>query len=350
MNRLPRVGAPRVILGVLGVISIVLSGSMLDACSPVKLGGEMAIQFTEDQTMPFMLRDGDVDMACASAETLNPVLRSIAVTGADPDQLAAVIYVTAAYCSEQRSFNAELRYLRAQHDNLITDAEDARIEQKRQAAVGARRELAGYNSANRYFKKKFGVEVGDRCPSFHRSFDELSFMLGMIAGLQALSDDINSENQVGVPMDIAAKVERSMGCLDNDRWWGVPTAVRAAIWNMLPGATPPGMDPWHSLIQSTKIGHDKGVRLAYALYAISAQSKGDDGRLRDALRLWSKDTKNFMVDPNYRIFDAIAQVQIQNISDRYWTEHTGSRTPIGGIGSFWDDKTDTGPSLNLDNL
>ncbi len=331
-------------------LGLFLAGGLLTACSPVKMGGDLAIKFTEDKTVPFLLQDNDVDMACASAETLNPVLRSISVTGADPDQLAAVVYVTAAFCSEQRAFNAEMRYLRAQHDNLIADAEDARIEQKRESATASRRELAGYQSANRYFKKEFGVEIGGQCPSLHRDFDQLSFMLGMIAGLQALGDDINSENQVGVPMDIAAKVERSMGCLDNQRWWGVPDAVRAAIWNMLPGATPPGQDPWNVLINSTQVGHDHGVRLAYVLYAMSAQAKGDDARLRDSLQRWKHDQKNFVVDPNYRIFDAIAQTEIMNISDRFWTEHTGKRTPIGGIGSFWDDKVDTGPSLNLDGL
>lgn len=332
------------------VLALMVGTFLLSACSPVKMGGDLAIKFTEDKTLPFMLQDDDVDMACASGETLTPVIRSIAVTGADPDQLAAVMYVTAAYCSEQRAFSAELRYLRAQHDNLISDAQDARIEQKRQAAVASRREYAAYKDMEHYFSKKFKVAIGGRCPSFHRSFDELSFMLGMIAGMQALADDINSENQVGVPMDIAAKVERGMGCLDNDRWWGVPNGVRAMVWNMLPGAVPPGTDPWAVLIKSTQIGREKGVRLSYALYALSAQTKGDEPRLRDALRRYAKDSKHFVVDPKFKILDAISAVQMQDVSDRYWTEHTGSRTPIGGIGTFWDDAQDSGQALNIDNL
>ncbi len=324
----------------------------LSACSPVKMGGELAVKMTEEKTLPFMLQDDDVDMACASGETLTPVLRSIAVTGADPDQLAAMTYVTAAYCSEQRAFAAELRYLRAQHDNLIDDAEDARIVQKRESAIAARRQWAAYRDIEHYFKSHFHVAIGGRCPSFHRTYDELSFMVGMIAGVQAMGDDIQSQNQVGVPQDIAAKVERSMGCLDNSRWWGVPLAIRAAVWNMLPGATPPGADPWQSLVQAAKIGRARGVRLSYVVYALSAQTKGDDAHLRDALRMYAADSKNFSVDPKYRIFDAIAQAQIQNISDRYWTEHTGSRTPIGALGTFWDDKKNAAPSLNLnlDNM
>ncbi len=327
-------------------------GSVVAACSPVKMGGELAVKMTEEKTLPFMLQDDDVDMACASGETLTPVLRSIAVTGADPDQLAAMTYVTAAYCSEQRAFSAEMRYLRAQHDNMIDDAEDARIVQKRQAAVAARRELAAYNDINHYFKTHFHVEIGGRCPSFHRNFDELSFLVGMIAGVQAMGADIQSQNQVGVPQDIAAKVERSMGCLDNTRWWGVPMAIRAAIWNILPGAAPPGADPWQTLAQAAKTGRARGVRLSYVVYALSAQTKGDEAHLRDALRSYAADSRNFSVDPKYHIFDAIAQSQILDISDRYWTEHTGSRTPIGGLGTFWDDKKDSAPTLNLnlDNL
>ena len=52
----------------------------------------------------------------------------------------------------------------------------------------------------------------------------------------------------------------------------------------------------------------------------------------------------------YRLLDAIAQSQITNISDRMWTQNAGTRTTIGSLGKFWDDKAgadiDAGSFLN----
>ena len=50
------------------------------------------------------------------------------------------------------------------------------------------------------------------------------------------------------------------------------------------------------------------------------------------------------VNPNYRLIDRMAFLIVQNISDRYWTEKTGSRTPPGSLGKFWDDKA--GPDID----
>ena len=45
--------------------------------------------------------------------------------------------------------------------------------------------------------------------------DQTVYLLGMISGLQAVTNDINSGGSVNVPKDIAAIVERGMVCLDN---------------------------------------------------------------------------------------------------------------------------------------
>ncbi|MCH2223043.1 MAG: hypothetical protein MK097_22385, partial [Dechloromonas sp.] len=47
--------------------------------------------------------------------------------------------------------------------------------------------------------------------------------------------------------------------------------------------------------------------------------------------------KNFRQSTDYRFVDEIAINLVQMISDRYWTEATGMRTPVGGLGKFWDD-------------
>ena len=41
------------------------------------------------------------------------------------------MYSAAGICAEQKALDAELRYLRASKVNQVTEAQDARIEQKR---------------------------------------------------------------------------------------------------------------------------------------------------------------------------------------------------------------------------
>ena len=47
------------------------------------------------------------------------------------------MYSAAGICAEQKALEAELRYLRASKVNQVTEAQDARIEQKRWAALAA---------------------------------------------------------------------------------------------------------------------------------------------------------------------------------------------------------------------
>ena len=60
-------------------------------------------------------------------------------------------------------------------------------------------------------------------------------------------------------------------------------------------------------------------------------------RIRDAIRMYAA-SKESASNPEYRLVDAMAAQIVQNVSDRYWTEKTGSRTPPGSLGKFWDDK------------
>jgi hypothetical protein len=48
--------------------------------------------------------------------------------------------------------------------------------------------------------------------------------------------------------------------------------------------------------------------------------------------------------------DIVATQQILAVSDRLWTEATGSRTPIGGLGTFWDDASPAEEALDINDL
>jgi hypothetical protein len=169
------------------------------------------------------------------------------------------------------------------------------------------------------------------------SSTRLVYLMGMLVGVQSIVNDITAQQAVGVPKDIGAKVERGMQCLDNNKWWGAPLATRAAIWNLLPGAGEGKGDAWETIKQSMRVGERTGVRLPHAMYAMSAFTKGDEDLIRDAIRAYAA-TGEMAANPNYRLIDRMAFLIVQNISDRYWTEKTGSRTPPGSLGKFWDDK------------
>jgi hypothetical protein len=47
------------------------------------------------------------------------------------------------------------------------------------------------------------------------------------------------------------------------------------------------------------VGERKGVRLAHAIYALSAQAKGDEALLRDALKTYGA-SSNMAVNPKFR--------------------------------------------------
>lgn len=328
---------------------------MLTGCSTVnRVGANVGMRFTENYLIPPILSNDDVQMTCTNGEALAPIIYALGPMGmgADNDQLSILLYSTAALCSEQEALRSELRYMRASRANQVEEATDARTEQKRFAEIAARRQYRAYQDFEDFYKRKYDAVVGDKCPKFDRDFDELVWMMGSITGVQAVVNDINSQNAVGVPKDIAAKVERAMTCLDNEKWWGVPRGVRATIWSLLPGAGE-GEDAWGTMKESMKIGQHKGVRLAFALYTMAAFAKADDAKLRDSLKAYAAtlDDPDFKLDPHFKLIDKFGELVIMGISDRYWTEHTGSRTPAGSIGHFWDEnQLDPNSGVKIDDL
>lgn len=327
---------------------------LLTACTPIKrFGANQSLRFMENNLVGPMLESHDADLACYSGASVAPLIQSTSGMGADNQQLLTLLYLTAATCAEQTAFEQELRYLRASRSKQVEEAQDARITQKRYAELAARRQYQSYRNFANYYEQRFDIRIGDSCPTFDQDIDELIYLLGLIQGLQAIQNDINSQNAVGVPKDIAAKTERAMTCLDNEKWWGAPMASRALVWNMLPGSGE-GQNPWQVLEQSRQIGERRGVRLAHALYVISATAKNDEQHLRSALRAFGSTqaaNSSFTLNESYAQVDAISSSNVMNNADRYWTTNAGTRTPIGGLLRFWDEKqqpVDT--AIEIDDL
>ena len=326
------------------LLTAVVASSVLSGCSyVVKSGANVALRFSEKHIVPPILAGNDADMACSSGAALTPAIMATKDMGADPTRMAVLLYSAAGMCAENRALDAELRYLRASKDGKVSEAQDARVEQKRWAALASQRQYAGYQLFAERWQAKYKYTLGDSCPTMHKDIDQTVYLLGMLSGLQAMTNDINSGGAVNVPKDIAAIVERGMACLDNNKFWGAPMATRAVIWILLPGANEGKPDPEQTLQQSMQIAEKKGVRLAFAMNAVAAQASGDDGKLRAALKAYAASREEDKpVNPEFRLLDAMAGQMIQGIADRYWTEHTGVRAGDDGMSTFWDDQASTG--------
>ena len=331
-----------------GLVIAVVASSVLSGCSyVVKTGANVALGFAEGHIVPPILAMEDADMACNSGNALTPAIMATKDMGADPTKVAVLLYAAAGMCAENKSLDAELRYLRASKAGNVTEAQDARVEQKRWAAIAAKRQYTGYQLFAERWQAKYKYTLGESCPTMHKDLDQTVYLLGMVSGLQAMTNDINSGGQVNVPKDIAGIVERGMACLDNNKFWGAPMATRAVIWTLLPGADEGKPDPYQTLKQSMQIGEQKGVRLAHALYAVAAQASGDDAKIRDALKSYTASVaEDKPVSPEFRLIDSMAAGMVRNIADRYWTENTGVRPADDSISEFWDEKSEAASGLD----
>lgn len=306
----------------------------MQGCSMVyKTTGDVLMGYGQSKMLPYVMTKDDVPMACDLGSSTALLLQSFESVGSHPEKLAVLEYTTAATCSDRLSFEAQLEYLRAMNQGNGDAAQDARIMQKRWAAVSAKRQLAAYNNAIAAYGEVSEVE----CPRLKTDFDKLAWMVGMISGLQALVSDTAAGGSVGVPRNIAAHAAVGAGCLDDDQWWGVPRGIQAVVWSMLPMLAPEeNIDTWAMMDQAVDKGFQGGVRLSSALYAMAAYSKGDDARVKSAIREFAAHGDN--INPEYKMLDAIAGSMIEGLSDILWTKATGHRTPYGELGSFWDDK------------
>lgn len=327
--------------------------SFSSGCSHInRAGANVALGFAQSYIVPPIMTMGDTNMACESSNAMAPVIVATQAMGADASKLGILMYSGAGLCAEDKAVEAELRFMRASKVGNVPEAQDARIAQKRWAAVAAQRQYEAYKLFAARYESKYKIRLGEGdCPRMKTDMEKTNYLLGFVAGLQAVQNDVASQNQVNVPKDIAAKVERGMKCLDNEQFWGAPLAIRAAIWSLLPGANIGKPDPFKVMQQQAKLGESKGVRLAHAIYAMAASATGDDAKIRNAIRLYGTTMENNMpINPEFKLFDQMGGMMVRNISDRYWTENTGKRTPVedGGYTRFWDEKPKEMDSVDVD--
>jgi len=314
----------------------------------LKPTGDSITLLGEAHVVPWQLASDDLQAGCAGAEATGALVMSLGRITEEPHELGVLLYLGSGGCEEERAFEQELaylRYIRAQEPDM---AQDALIAQKTHHMLAAKRYYKAWLHLIEY---NIGNEIGSSCPDLEQEFDQVVWLAGLISGLQALNHDILSGVGTGVPKNIAAQAERGAGCLDNRTWFGVPLALKAAIWSLLPGALPEGENAWERLEQADIIGEKAHVRLSHVFHIVAAYSKGDMERVRTVIKRHAEEIENHKPNAKFKLFDAAATEAIKRISDKMWTEAVGHRTPLGQLGTFWDENAaDDIETVDLDDL
>lgn len=307
--------------------------------------GWVVYDLTDRHVTPYTFSTGDVGLACNATQGLQPLVMAFSRIMSSPDQAGIVLNIMTGGCEAEIAHEENLTYIRELKAQNINEAKDARIREKRHYAIAATRLQQSYD----FMVEAFG-EPGEKCPKLNYE-EGVYWALGNLAGLQAVYADLNAQSVVGVPKDIAQKAVRGLQCLDNQDYWGLPMAAQAGLWVLLPDTGPAGKDPWVEMATASRIGSDAGVRLADAAEVLIADSAGQTERLKAAIRRHADSLESHESDKEFRLLDVVATQQILAVSDRLWTEATGSRTPVGEFGTFWDDKSEEEDlGISLDDL
>lgn len=324
--------------GLLIYLAILGSG-----CSVNKLTGDTLSQYTADHLAPYVLGTDDVGMACEMGVSMGPLLLSFERVTAPPDYAAVPTLVTAALCAEQQVWEEELRSVRAYRAQQVAEYTDALTAQKRAHGVAASRYWRAYQRVDHLFPES--MYVSGACPELNE-LDELTMVMGLISGVQAVQHDRASGVMVGVPTDTPRKVIMRAQCFDevaNRRWWGVARGIEAAIWMVVPGSGPQGTPAevqkkaYQVLTDNAQLGRDSGVRLVDSIFAYAAQAMGDEAKVREQIKSFAASRSKKQADPRWQLLDEVSALQLRALSDLRWTRDRGHRTPVGKFGQFWEE-------------
>ncbi|MCA9543835.1 MAG: hypothetical protein KC613_05575, partial [Myxococcales bacterium] len=304
--------------------------------------GDMMADYTVEHLNPFMIGFGDLGMACELAQSVGGQLLSFERITDAPNKAAVGVMASAGICAEVEAWDAELSSLRALKRGDAPGAKDGRLAEKRKHAVAAWR----FKKAGEYLAKAYPVKAGE-CPELETTEDEFTWLMGNIAAVQAVQHDRVVGGAVGVPLDLPRQAARNVRCVNNERWWGVPAALEAAVWTGIPGAAPEGADPWGQMAKASAEGKQTGVRLALAIRAQAAAAAGRMDEVRTIIREFKAAGAEFQPPARWLLMDRNAEAQLLALSDRLWTEATGHRTPEGALGTFWDDEVEAGGDDDL---
>lgn len=271
----------------------------------------------------------DVGKVCAMGAALVHPLGSL--TANEPHKALTVAEGVAAVCAQEEAWEAELDAARAKHNlQVLGDARaaeitDARLRAERANTLAALR----FEQSWRQAEAAFGPIGSGECPKVSEK-DQFAYLFGLVTGTMALLHDKAGGSRNDIPMDRLSLVARGAKCLDDDRWWQVPSALQAAAWATVPGSGPQGVDPWALLDDAASRGESSGVRVARAIQVLIAGNNGRDEVLTAALTAHAKGLEVTASDAEWALLDAYAREVSLHQSDLLWTAARGHRTETFG--------------------
>lgn len=268
--------------------------------------------FTTQRVVPAALLDADVDRACRTGGALKNAL--VAVPRREPHLALVIADTTAALCdgTAARSVAVETAVFSAALEGpaRIAVTRDGRIAERRLRGRAALRFSSAWDHAQAEWPW-----IGGECGRV-RSKDELTFLIGMMAGTLAMLNDKATGSELGVPLDTLARIGRSAVCVDDATWWAAPSMFEAAAWTLVPGSAPAGVDdPWAELEERARRGSASGVRLGWALAAVLAANAGREDLVRTAIDEASQSYETVPTPPEFALLDAYAHELLQHEAD-----------------------------------
>lgn len=313
--------------------------------------GVVLSNYSEGEATPYVMQMSDPQMACALGEGVDPLLYSFSRVTDAPESTGSLLMLLAANCSEYRAWEAELAYLRADFAGNVPVAKDAREKSKRLNAETAQRRYIAYQRAMAAYDFDPAAEEFE-CPFLFDDQEELTFLLGLLTGMQAIVNDANSGAIAGVPRNIAPQAERAATCVDNEKWGGLPNAIRGLVWLLLPDTRPTlSPDPWTVLEDSSRLGAAAGLRASMAVQAVAAETFGRPEVLEDVIARFAEAENTMVVWNEFQLVDEVARDVIQFSSDKHWTANYGYRTPRTHFGRMSPEREGEEPeTMDLDDL
>lgn len=306
-----------------------------------KTTGQVMTGYAWSESTPYTFEMNDADMSCNMGSAFRPFVFSFSRVTDAPYRVGSLMLLLSANCSEAKAWQAQLRSMRDEQKGDVKGAQDARTEYRRWEAVTAERRLKSFQEAMKAYNYD-PANAKQKCPYLATDNDELTFLLSLLTGTQAVLNDSASGHQAGVPQDIAAQAQKAAACLNNQKWAGLPDAIRASVWVLIPSTKPQDAgDPWKVLAHSAQLGDEKGMRAAGAVEAVIAENVGREDIMKQAIRQFAQAGQHMQVWKKYQLLDAVSKKVVMAVSDRYWTKHYGRRTPENMFGKFKPSEPDT---------
>ncbi len=322
-----------------------------------KPAGWVASDFAQRHLIPDMMNSDRLDSGCALSLAGQPVFSSLDQIADMPADISIMLDLSNGFCLQQQAWEKQLEVIRYQKSGQLSQARDSRIAAQRLWQVAAKRLQ---NAWVLFEQDQLANRPAGQCDLSEQQ--QLSWIMGISAGMQAVYSDTQAASGMNVSREIVIKAWKNLPCLDNQRWWGIPNAMQASIEIMLPHLqnTPRNLSqqqdnsanqqsPEALLQTALNTGEQQGIHLAHLLAMQVAINQQNNQQVKQLIRQYAN-AAPVQQPENGMLFETMAQLQIQAISDQIWTEEIGYRTPPGQLGKFSSDPVAKKETIEIDDL